>query len=137
MLCAVRISGPAPDRTVEQAKEKAAERVRERAFGAKGVAEQHSSSGNEAVTAAEGAPGPPLKPHPKLADTKHAASTNGVKRPATVSAGTPTDPVKVPTKNDGSESASWDHAGPGQTEWDNADQNSKPGLLGMLFFPPV
>ena len=89
------------------------------------------------MTAAESAPGPPLKPYPKVADTQHAGTNNGVKRPPTVSAGTQTDPVKIPTENAGSESASWDHAGPGQTEWDNTDQNSKPGLLGMLLFPPV
>lgn len=119
---------------MDQAKEKAAERVKERALGPKGVAQQRFSSGKEADGAA--AESAPLKPYPKVADTKHAAaSNNGVKKPAAVSAGTQTDPVKPPTKNVGSESASWDPAGEAQTEWDDADQNSKPGLLGMLLLP--
>ena len=131
--CAVHISGPAPEKTVEQAKEKAAERVKERASGAKNEAQQQSSSGKEAVgAAAETASSVPLRPYPKVADTTHSAPNNGVKRPATVSASTQTDAVKAPKRNGGSESASWDPGGAAQAEWDEADQNSKPGLLGAL-----
>ena len=82
--------------------------------------------------AAEKSSGPPLKPYPKVADTKDAAANNGAKRPATVSASTQTDPAKTARKSDMPESASWDHLESAQTEWGDADQNSKPGLLGRI-----
>ena len=130
---AIPFSGSAPEKTVEQAKEKESERVKEKVLGAQAKSQQQSSSGKRAVgAAAETASSTPLKPYPKVADTKHAAPNNGVKRPATVSASTQTDAIKAPKRHDGSESASWDPAGAAQAEWDEADQSSKPGLLGVL-----
>ena len=45
--------------------------------------------------AAEKSSGPPLKPYPKVADTKDAAANNGTKGPATANASTQTDSAKT------------------------------------------
>ena len=70
-----------------------------------------------------------MKPHPQVDDKKAVAASNGSKRPASVSTGTQTDPVRPAKGAEGAESASWGPPG-AQTEWEDADQSGKPGILG-------
>lgn len=118
-------AGPDPDKTAEAVKEKASK--------ADGEVKQHVSSGKQAVsTTADSASEtpPPLKPYPKVATNGQLASSNDSKKHQSVSTGTQTEPVKPAKGRESAEAASWSQPGAAQREWDDGDQDKKPGLLG-------
>ena len=111
--------------------------MKEKASKADGEVKQHVSSSKQAVsTAADSAleTPPPIKPYPKVATNGQVASSNDSKKHQSVSTGTQTEPVKPAKGKESVDAASWSQPGAAQREWDDGDQDNKPGLLGAHLF---